>query len=62
MGHEKWMVNPTFSRRDREKDSEAVAARWLSVQCPTYAENKDGNGPMIRWMAISLLLSLYARA
>lgn len=40
--------------------SGVAAVRWLSMQCPTFAKNKNGKGPMIQQLGISLLLSWYA--
>lgn len=48
LDHKKWIINSNFSRWDRVKvkDSQAVAV-GLSMQCPTFAKNKNGNRPMI---------------
>lgn len=54
LGHKKWIINSNFSRWDRVKvkDSQAVAV-GLSMQCPTFAKNKNGNRPMIQRLGIS---------
>lgn len=37
--------------------SGVAAVGWLSMQYPSFAKNKNGNGPMTQQLGISLLLS-----